>query len=142
MFLIEVDNKIYKKKKINLKNLTIYQLCTELNITLPCYCYHNYLSIAGNCRMCIIELKGIPKLQIACMVVLISGMKILTKTLRVQKARKSVLEFLLINHPLDCPICDQGGECDLQDMYQVFGSTHGRFFGTYKRVVMDRKDYM
>jgi NADH dehydrogenase (ubiquinone) Fe-S protein 1 len=115
------------------KQLSIFQFCGKNNVSLPCFCYHEKLSIAGNCRMCIVEVNKI--LVVSCSVMLINGMKIFSNNLRVKKARESILEFLLINHPLDCPICDQAGECDLQDITLVFGSDRGRFYEYGKRAV-------
>jgi NADH dehydrogenase (ubiquinone) Fe-S protein 1 len=113
-------------------DLTIYQFCFEQGITLPCFCYHAKLSIAGNCRMCLVEVNE--KLAVACALPLTLDMSIMTNTARLRQSREGILEFLLINHPLDCPICDQGGECDLQDIVFTFGSDRGRFFD-FKRAV-------
>lgn len=113
-------------------NLTIYQFCREQGLTLPCFCYHAKLSIAGNCRMCLVEVNG--ALAVSCALPLAKDMCIGTQTARLRQSREGVLEFLLVNHPLDCPICDQGGECDLQDISFTFGSDRGRFFG-FKRAV-------
>ena len=95
------------------------------------------LLIAGNCRMCLVEIEKSPKPQASCAIPVMPGMKIFTDTPLVKKAREGVLEFLLLNHPLDCPICDQGGECDLQDQAMVFGSDRSRFFER-KRGVEDK----
>lgn len=113
--------------------ITIYSFCLLNNINLPCFCYHEKLSIAGNCRICIVEANN--ALAVACAMPIIKEMNIYTNNKRVKKAREGVLEFLLINHPLDCPICDQGGECDLQDISLVFGTDRGRFYESYKRSV-------
>ena len=115
---------------------TTIQLCTMAGVYLPRFCYHKSLPTAANCRMCLVQLEDSMKPIAACAVVVVNGMRVLTDTALVKKARESVLEFLLINHPLDCPICDQGGECDLQDQTMVFGSDHGRFFER-KRAVKD-----
>jgi len=125
-------------KKIYLDNwsLTIIQFCEFLNINIPRFCYHDKLSIAGNCRMCMVELKSSLKPVIACATSLMRNMHIYTTSFFVKKARENVLEFLLINHPLDCPICDQGGECDLQDQAIIYGSDRGRF-KEIKRSVQD-----
>lgn len=127
------------KKKIEVRDwsYTVFQLCEQLGIQIPRFCYHEKLSIAGNCRMCLIEVESSPKPLIACATSLNKGMSILTNSLLVKKARENVLEFLLINHPLDCPICDQGGECDLQDQSIVYGSDKGRF-SELKRSVEDK----
>lgn len=110
-----------------LKNFTILQICENLNIFIPRFCYHSKLSIAGNCRMCLIEVKNNIKPIVACSTPIMENMEIFTNTPLVKKARENVLEFLLINHPLDCPICDQGGECDLQEQTLAFGTDFSRF---------------
>lgn len=112
---------------------TIYQFCYSKGIYLPCFCYHEKLNIAGNCRICLVEVNN--SLALSCALPLVNNMKIFTDNKRVRKARSSVLEFLLVNHPLDCPICDQGGECDLQDISITFGSDRGRFYKYSKRSV-------
>ncbi|MBI4366855.1 MAG: (2Fe-2S)-binding protein [Deltaproteobacteria bacterium] len=106
---------------------TVLQACLERQIPVPYFCYHPKLSIAGNCRMCLVEIEGRPKLEIACNTTAQEGMVVKTKTPKVIEARQSVLEFILINHPLDCPICDQAGECDLQDQYFRFSAVPYRF---------------
>lgn len=102
---IFIDNKYYKN--INFK-YTILQFCLSIGITIPFFCYHELLSIAGNCRMCLIEVNNI--LVASCAINICDNMVIHTNNKRVRLARESVLEFLLVNHPLDCPICDQGGD--------------------------------
>ena len=124
------------KLKIN-KNLTVLQACNTLKIEIPKFCFQENLQIAGNCRMCLVEIENSPKPVASCAMPLMNNMKIFTDTPLVQKARESVLEFLLINHPLDCPICDQASECDLQDQTLIFGSDKSRFFFK-KRVVEDK----
>lgn len=116
---------------------TVIQLCEELSISIPRFCYHRELSIVGNCRMCMVELKNSVKPIIACATSLNKNMQIFTNSELVKIARGNVLEFLLINHPLDCPICDQGGECDLQDQAFLYGSDKSRFM-EYKRSVEDK----
>ncbi|KAG6450305.1 NADH-ubiquinone oxidoreductase 75 kDa subunit, mitochondrial-like [Manduca sexta] len=106
---------------------TALQALRREKVTVPSFCYHERLSIAGNCRMCLIELEGMPKPQIACAMPVSKNMKIRTNSQMTLKAQEGVLEFLLINHPLDCPICDQGGECDLQDLSMRFGNDRSRF---------------
>jgi len=115
------------KIKVN-KNLTILQVCNNLQIEIPKFCFQENLQIAGNCRMCLVEIENSPKPVASCAMPVMPNMKIYTNTPLVQKARESVLEFLLINHPLDCPICDQASECDLQDQTLIFGSDRSRFF--------------
>jgi NADH dehydrogenase/NADH:ubiquinone oxidoreductase subunit G len=114
------------------------QACEFLNVNVPRFCYHEFLSIAGNCRMCLVEIINAPKLQAACAIPLTNDMLILTESPVVLKARESVMEFLLANHPLDCPICDQGGECDLQDQSLAYGNDFGRF-NEYKRATSDKQ---
>ncbi|PON14178.1 NADH-quinone oxidoreductase subunit G [Candidatus Entotheonella serta] len=115
-------------KKITARDeATIIQAAYEAGITIPHYCYHPKLSIAGNCRMCLVELEGRPKLEISCNTPVGDDMVVFTNSDRVVEGRRGVLEFLLINHPLDCPICDQAGECGLQDYYMQYGLNKSRF---------------
>jgi len=125
-----------KKTKIK-PGMTILQACATVGIEIPRFCYHERLSIAGNCRMCLVEVAKSPKPVASCAMPIVNGMKIFTNTPMVKKAREGVMEFLLANHPLDCPICDQGGECDLQDQAMVFGNDRGRFYEN-KRAVKDK----
>ncbi|MDH3594708.1 MAG: NADH-quinone oxidoreductase subunit NuoG [Rhodospirillales bacterium] len=117
--------------------LTVIQACELVGIEIPRFCYHERLSVAGNCRMCLVEMERSPKLIASCAMPVADGMVIRTDTPAVQKARKGVMEFLLINHPLDCPICDQGGECDLQDQAMAYGFDRGRYEEN-KRAVPDK----
>ncbi len=118
---------------INGKNIevergtTVLQAAQRLGIKIPHYCYHPRLSIAGNCRMCLVELEKVPKLQTACSTVCQDGMVVRTDTERVRNAVKGVLEFILLNHPVDCPVCDQAGECGLQNYYMEYGLETSRF---------------
>ena len=107
--------------------ITVIQACEQAGVEIPRFCYHEKLSIAGNCRMCLVEMENSAKPVASCAMPVAQGMKIKTNTEMVMKARKGVMEFLLINHPLDCPICDQGGECDLQDQAMAYGSGIGRY---------------
>ena len=116
---------------------TVLQACEELNIDVPRFCFHERLSVAGNCRMCLVEIEKQIKPIASCAMPVMPGMNIFTDTPLVKKAREGVLEFLLLNHPLDCPICDQGGECDLQDQSMIFGSDRSRFY-ELKRGVEDK----
>ncbi|KAF2295548.1 hypothetical protein GH714_033173 [Hevea brasiliensis] len=109
------------------KGMTVLQACEIAGVDIPRFCYHSRLSIAGNCRMCLVEVEKSPKPVASCAMPALPGMKIKTDTPVAKKAREGVMEFLLMNHPLDCPICDQGGECDLQDQSMAFGSDRGRF---------------
>ena len=119
------------------KNSTVLQACDNLGIDVPRFCFHERLLIAGNCRMCLVEIEKSPKPVASCALPVSEGMRVFTKTPLVKKAQEGVLEFLLLNHPLDCPICDQGGECDLQDQAMFFGSDSSRFY-EYKRGVEDK----
>ncbi len=107
--------------------VTVLQACESIGIEIPHFCYHERLSIAGNCRMCLVEMERSPKPIASCAMPAGDGMVIRTDTPTVRKARRGVMEFLLINHPLDCPICDQGGECDLQDQAMAYGYDRGRY---------------
>ena len=109
------------------KNLTVMQACEIAGEEIPRFCYHDKLSIAGNCRMCLVEIEKAPKLVSSCTMPLMDGMSIITNSEKVKAGRKGVMEFLLINHPLDCPICDQGGECDLQDQAMYYGFDKSRY---------------
>ncbi len=108
------------------KGTKVIEAAKDLNIDIPYYCYHPGLSIAGNCRMCLVEVEKTPKMQIACHTECTEGMVVKTDTQKVLDTRKHVLEFLLVNHPLDCPVCDQAGECWLQDYYLNYGAYESR----------------
>jgi len=127
------------------KDITLIQACGLAGVEIPRFCYHERLSIAGNCRMCLVEVAGMPKPVASC-AMSVNDLRpsrdgtpptIITNSETVKKAREGVLEFLLINHPLDCPICDQGGECDLQDQTMAYGFDAGRFADN-KRAVEDK----
>ena len=105
----------------------ILDVAREAGFEIPTFCYHAKLSKLGSCRMCLVEIEGMRKLQPSCVTPVMDGMKVFTESPSVVKARKAQLEFLLINHPLDCPVCDQAGECDLQDLTFKFGSNEGRY---------------
>ena len=109
------------------EGLTVLQACEKTRVEIPRFCYHEKLSIAGNCRMCLVEIEKSPKPVASCAMPAAEGMNIKTNTAFVEKARKGVMEFLLANHPLDCPVCDQGGECDLQDQSMFYGVDKSRF---------------
>jgi NADH-quinone oxidoreductase subunit G len=125
--------------------ITLIQACEQAGVDVPRFCYHERLSIAGNCRMCLIEVQGIPKPVASCAMGVNDLMAnkdgspkvITTLSPMVKKAREGVMEFLLLNHPLDCPICDQGGECDLQDQAIAFG-VGGSRYAENKRAVEDK----
>ena len=117
---------------------TVLQACEAAGHEIPIFCYHPRLNIAGNCRMCLVEIEKSPKPVASCAMPAGDGMVVKTDTPMVHKARKGVLEMLLINHPLDCPICDQGGECDLQDLTLFYGPDHSRFKEN-KRTVVEKQ---
>lgn len=131
---ITINNKNFQVRATS----SVLQACEEAGIDVPRFCYHEKLSVAGNCRMCLVEVEKSPKPVVSCAMPISKGMVIYTNTPLVKKAREAVLEFLLINHPLDCPICDQGGECDLQDETLNYGSDRGRYF-EFKRSVEDKE---
>ncbi len=116
------------------KGMTVLQACELADVEIPRFCYHEKLSIAGNCRMCLVELEKSPKPIASCAMPAAEGMSIKTNTTFVEKARKGVMEFLLANHPLDCPVCDQGGECDLQDQSMYYGVDKSRFVENKRQV--------
>jgi NADH dehydrogenase/NADH:ubiquinone oxidoreductase subunit G len=121
---LKINNRPYRYATA----LTIFQACLQKKVYVPRFCYHVALKIAGHCRMCLLEEKSSLKPVASCAVTIGAGMAVFTQTEMVKKAREGVLEYLLANHPLDCPICDQGGECDLQDQTMVFGADRGRFY--------------
>lgn len=135
---IKITNKKQLEKIDNKVSLISYLISN--GISIPHFCYHNELSIAGNCRVCLVELKNSPKPVVSCAINAKSCLlnnKIYYDSVLLKKARENILEFLLLNHPMDCPICDQGGECDLQDQSLFFGFTKKRFY-KFKRVVSDK----
>ena len=130
---VEVDGKTCQGKKGQM----IIHVTDAQNAYVPRFCYHDKLPIAANCRMCLVEVEKAPKPLPACATPITEGMKIFTKSPKAIGAQKATMEFLLINHPLDCPICDQGGECELQDLAMGFGRDAARF-NERKRVVKDK----
>ncbi len=118
--------------------ITVLQACEIAGAEVPRFCYHERLSVAGNCRMCLVEMEKSPKPVASCAMPVAEGQVIKTDTPLVKKARNGVMEFLLINHPLDCPICDQGGECDLQDQAMSYGKDSSRYHEN-KRAVPDKE---
>nr|UVW81750.1 NADH dehydrogenase subunit 11 [Sargassum horneri] len=107
---------------------TVIQACEAAGVKIPRFCYHDKLLIAGNCRMCLVEVGNSPKPQASCALPFLPNMIIFTNTALVHKAQEFIMEFLLLHHPLDCPVCDQGGECELQEQSFNYGSDRGRFF--------------
>ncbi|MDC1112270.1 NADH-quinone oxidoreductase subunit NuoG [Candidatus Pelagibacter sp.] len=119
------------------EGLTVLQACEKAGAEIPRFCYHEKLSIAGNCRMCLVEMDKSPKPIASCAMPATDGMNIKTNTPKIERSRKGVMEFLLANHPLDCPVCDQGGECDLQDQSMFYGIDKSRYKEN-KRFVPDK----
>jgi NADH-quinone oxidoreductase subunit G len=117
---------------------SVLQACEQMGIEVPRFCYHDKLSVPANCRMCLVEVEKTPKPQASCALPCGEGMVVRTESDVVKKARKSVMELLLINHPLDCPICDQGGECDLQDQAVAYGADRGKY-AEERRAVEDKE---
>ena len=130
---LTIDNKEIEVEE----GLTVMQACEQVGIEIPHFCFHERLQIAGNCRMCLVEMERSPKPIASCAMPVAEGMVIRTNTPVIKKAREGVMEFLLINHPLDCPICDQGGECDLQDQAFKYGKGTSRYTEN-KRSVVDK----
>ncbi len=130
---IEIDGKPLKAKP----NSMVIQVADDAGIYIPRFCYHKHLSVAANCRMCLVEVEKSPKALPACATPVMPGMKVFTRSAKALAAQKAVMEFLLINHPLDCPICDQGGECELQDLSMGYGSPDS-YYNQGKRVVKDK----
>lgn len=120
---IEIDGKKLTAKP----NQTVIQVADEAGIYIPRFCYHKHLSIPANCRMCLVEVEKAPKAMPACATPVMAGMKVFTRSQKTLAAQRAVMEFLLINHPLDCPICDQGGECELQDLSMGYGASHSHY---------------
>ena len=133
MIRLLINNRFFFVKK----NISILEACKFIGIKIPRFCFHENLSIAGNCRMCLVETDKAPKPVAACAAPVMENLSIITKGPRVLKSRENVLEILLLNHPLDCPICDQGGECDLQDQAQIYGTRVSRGY-INKRGVEDK----
>lgn len=133
MPIVTVDGKQIEVQS----GMTVMQACELAGAEIPRFCYHERLEIAGNCRMCLVKVEKMPKPVASCAHPVADGMVIHTSTDEVKKMREGVMEFLLINHPLDCPICDQGGECDLQDQAMAYGMDKSRYLET-KRAVDDK----
>lgn len=130
---IEIDG-----KKLTVRpDQTIIQVADEAGIYIPRFCYHKHLSVAANCRMCLVEVEKAPKTLPACATPVMAGMKVFTQSPKTLEAQRAVMEFLLINHPLDCPICDQGGECELQDLSMGYGSDKSDY-DECKRSIADK----
>src|ERR1700683_2906386 len=130
---IEVNGQPLKARK----GAMIMQVTDAADVYIPRFCYHAKLTVAANCRMCLVEVEKAPKPMPACATPVMEGMKVFTKSPKAVAAQRATMEFLLINHPLDCPICDQGGECELQDLALGYGRDISRF-SERKRVVKDK----
>jgi len=126
----EINDKEYKGTPGSM----LIEVADASDIHIPRFCYHKKLTVAANCRMCLVEVEKAPKPLPACATPIMEGMKVWTKSEKALTAQKDTMEFLLINHPLDCPICDQGGECELQDLSMAFGGDSSSF-KELKRVV-------
>jgi len=135
MVTLTIDGKKVKVKE----GTTILKAAEELGIEIPTFCFHDKLEPVGACRMCLVEVEKMPKLQVACATPVAEGMVVKTNTPKVKAARKGVLEFLLINHPLDCPVCDKGGECELQNLVFKYGSDQSRYVEEKRKFSVDPK---
>src|ERR1700722_1982404 len=134
----EVEIEIDGRKLTAQSNAMVIQVADAEGIYIPRFCYHKHLSIAANCRMCLVEVEKSPKTLPACATPVMAGMKVFTRSPKALAAQRAVMEFLLINHPLDCPICDQGGECELQDLSLGYGKADS-YFCEGKRSVKDQE---
>jgi formate dehydrogenase alpha subunit len=134
MISLTIDNKLVEIEE----GKTILEAAKKAGIEIPTFCWHEKLKILGGCRICLVEIEKWPKLQIACNTQVSQGMVVRTNTPQVVKARKGIVELLLINHPLDCPTCDKGGECDLQDITFKYGSDRSRFVEEKRKYVVDK----
>lgn len=117
---------------------SVFQACVSVQTVVPRFCFHEKLRVAGNCRMCLVEIAKIPKPIASCAIPVMPLMRVFTDTPLVSKSREAVIEFLLINHPLDCPVCDQGGECDLQNQSFSWGSLYSRSHLFYKKSLVQK----
>lgn len=135
--MADIEIEIDGKKLTAQPNQTVIQVADEAGIYIPRFCYHKHLSIPANCRMCLVEVEKAPKALPACATPVTPGMKVFTRSQKTLLAQRAVMEFLLVNHPLDCPICDQGGECELQDLSMGYGSSWSHY-DEAKRAVADQ----
>jgi len=133
MITLKINNNVFFFNK----NISILEACRLVGVHLPRFCYHEILSIVGNCRMCLVEIEKSPKPVVSCAMPVSNNLSIITNSPLIKKSRENILELLLLNHPLDCPICDQGGECDLQDQVHVYGLKTSRNL-IFKRGVEDK----
>jgi len=133
MVKVEINGQVVEAREGDM----LIDVADGASVSIPRFCYHKKLSIAANCRMCLVEVEGAPKAIPACATPVTDGMRVKTRSPKAIAAQKAVMEFLLINHPLDCPICDQGGECELQDVAMDYGDDVSRY-SEAKRIVGDR----
>src|SRR5947209_5301051 len=136
LIMADIEIEIDGKKLTAKPDQMIIQVADAAGIYIPRFCYHKHLSIAANCRMCLVDVEKSSKTLPACATLVAPDMKVFTKSQKSIDAQRAVMEFLLINHPLDCPICDQGGECELQDLSMGYGSSTSRY-DECKRAVAD-----
>ncbi|MGI9298434.1 MAG: 2Fe-2S iron-sulfur cluster-binding protein, partial [Gammaproteobacteria bacterium] len=134
---MEIELEINGRKARAKEGATIIEVAAKMGLYVPHFCWHPKLSVAANCRMCLVEVEKSPKPLPACATVALDGMVVRLDSPKAKAAQNSVMEFLLINHPLDCPICDQGGECQLQDLAVGYGVSKSRY-AEEKRVVLEK----
>ncbi|MDP2278525.1 MAG: 2Fe-2S iron-sulfur cluster-binding protein, partial [Nitrospirota bacterium] len=128
-------------KEIKLeKPVTVLEAARAVGIKIPTLCWHEQLERYGGCRLCLVEVEKIPRLQTACTLMVADGMVVRTETEQIANVRRGTLEFLLINHPLDCPVCDKAGECELQDLVEKFGTAKGRYKEKKRKVPESLED--
>ena len=133
-----VKIRINNKEEIVKEGISIIKACEQVGEKLSRFCYNERLKVSGNCRMCMVEVKGVMKPVIGCVEKVREGMEVFTNTESVKKSKEGVMEMILKNHPIDCPICDQGGECDLQDESIRVGTEVGRFYKKSRREVREK----
>jgi NADH dehydrogenase/NADH:ubiquinone oxidoreductase subunit G len=129
------------EKEITLENpMTVLEAARQADIKIPTLCYHEALKPYGGCRLCVVEVERMPRLQTSCTLMAADGMVVTTESEEISKTRRGILEFLLINHPLDCPYCDKAGECELQDLVNKYGPTVGRYKEEKRKVPESHRD--
>src|SRR5574340_174570 len=136
MITVTINNKEIKLEK----PVTVLEAARSAGIKIPTLCYHEQLEKYGGCRLCLVEVERMPRLQTACTLMSVDGMVVRTETDAIADVRRGILEFLLINHPLDCPYCDKAGECELQDLVEKYGATASRFKEQKRKVPESLKD--
>ncbi|MBI5205865.1 MAG: (2Fe-2S)-binding protein, partial [Nitrospirae bacterium] len=136
MITITINNKEIKLEK----PVTVLEAARSAGIKIPTLCWHEQLERYGGCRLCLVEVEKIPRLQTACTLMVADGMVVKTETEQIADVRRGILEFLLINHPLDCPVCDKAGECELQDLVEKYGPAKGRYKEKKRKVPESLED--